>query len=164
MLVHQWTSIVDVSGLGAVSLACWRRQGDGTITKQGKAHHDNVLALVYICTFGEAWLRARFVTRSWVACWMLRCRERRNMATPSAIDLLIRSSRAEKRGAPPRLYRCIVALIHIGGWMGKQVRHPFVCEGKPGSQRPRFDACSKFCVAGPDCQIIRPCQGLPLGQ
>ncbi len=96
MLVHQWTSIVDVSGLGAVSLACWRRQGDGTITKQGKAHHDNVLALVYICTFGEAWLRARFVTRSRVACWMLRCRERRNMATPSAIDLLIRSSRARK--------------------------------------------------------------------
>jgi hypothetical protein len=49
------------------------------------------LALVYTCTFDEAWLRARFVTRSRVECWTLRCTERRNMATPSAIDLLVRS-------------------------------------------------------------------------
>jgi hypothetical protein len=96
MLVHQWTSLVDVSGLGSCQPGFLAEAGGWCNYRAGKAYHDNVLALVYICTFGEAWLRARFVTRSRVACWMLRCRERRNMATPSAIDLLIRSSRARK--------------------------------------------------------------------
>jgi hypothetical protein len=105
---------------GAVSLACWRRQGDGAITEQGKHIMTMHLALVYTCTFDEAWLRARFVTRSRVECWTLRCRERRNMATPSAIDLLIRSSRTRRlrSGADVHMHCSINTYWGLAGQTG----------------------------------------------
>lgn len=59
-------------------------------------------------------------------------------------------------------HRCIVAIIHNGDGMGKRVGHPFVCKDKPGCHRPRFDACSTFWVAEPECQTFRPCPGFPL--
>ena len=152
---------MDVSGLGRCQPGLLAEAGGWCNYRQGEEHIMTMsLALVFTCTFDEPWLRARIVTRCRVACWMLRRRERRSMATPSAIDLEFVDP--DNGGVEPTLYRCIVAIIHNGDGMGKRVGHPFVCKDKPGCHRPRFDACSTFWVAEPECQTFRPCPGFPL--
>jgi hypothetical protein len=86
---------------------------------RGKHIMTMYLALVYTCTFDEAWLRARFVTRSRVACWMLRCRERRNMThlRPSIYEFA--HLEPDDCGAEP-MYVCNVASIHGGGWLANR--------------------------------------------